>query len=113
MGSFLSKVNRKVKRVKDKVNNISAVYAARRNGERARGYFESTAAYAGHHWPYGRYNGGYARSSPFYDGGDMHGRDYSGLDRPDSGFSNGDGGVMGISSEGRASGEGGGSGGSN
>ena len=43
----------------------------------------------------------------FLDGGDMHGREYSGLRRADSGFSTGDGGDVGISREGRVSGEGG------
>ena len=111
MGSFLSKLNREFERVKDEVNHISAVYAARRNGARARGYFEGTAAYSGQNRPYGDFNGTYARTTPFYDRGNMHGREYSGLGRADSGFSNGDGGGVGVSSVGRASGEGGGGGG--
>jgi len=110
MGSFLSKINREVERVKHKVNHVSAVYAARRNGERARGYFEGTAAYPGQNRSYGRYNGRHDRTTPFYDGGDMDGREYSGLVRADSGFSDGDGSVVGMSSEGRVSGEGGRSG---
>jgi len=110
MGSFLSKVNREVERVKDEVNHISPVYAARRNGERARVYFDGTSAYAGDNRAYGHYNGENARTPPFYDRRDMHSREYSGSRRADSGFSDGDGGVVEMSSEGGASGEGGGNG---
>ena len=111
MGSFLSKLNREVERVKHEVNHVSAVYAARRNGERARGYFEGTAVDPGQNRAYGDRNGENARTTPFYDGGDMHGREYSGLGRADSGFSNGDGGAVVMPSEGRAADEGGRSGG--